>query len=121
MTKWTKDQKTVLLLPQDHENQSPSNMADHTHEVVNNKEKFRFEVISGALTSKLEYRLGRYRLALVHTEVPDELSGQGIGSALVTTALQYAKDHDLKVLPYCPFVAAYLARHPEWDDIVGEI
>lgn len=96
-------------------------MADNTHQVDNNKEKYRFEVASGALISKLEYRIGRYRMALVHTEVPDELAGQGIGSALVTTALQYAKDHNLKVLPYCPFVAAYLERHPEWHDIVGEI
>ncbi|MBC6994983.1 GNAT family N-acetyltransferase [Neolewinella lacunae] len=96
-------------------------MPDHAHDVVNNPEKYRFEVISGGLTSKLEYRLGRNRLALVHTEVPEELAGQGIGSALVTTALTYAREHDLIVLPYCPFVAAYLERHPEWEDIVGEI
>lgn len=91
------------------------------HEVRNNPEKFRFEVHSGALTSKLDYRLGRNRLAIIHTEVPDELSGQGIGSALVHAALVHARAHDLTVLPHCPFAAAYIERHPEWTDIVGEI
>lgn len=96
-------------------------MADYTDQVVNNTEKYRFEVISGALVSKLEYRMGRHSIALVHTEVPEELSGQGIGSSLVEAALQHAKDNGLTVLPYCPFAAAYISRHPEWDDIVGEV
>lgn len=96
-------------------------MAEQTEHVVNNAKKFRFEVISGALVSKLDYRLGRDTIALIHTEVPDELQGQGIGSAIMRTALQHARDNELTVLPYCPFVAAYIERHPEWSDIVGEI
>lgn len=96
-------------------------MSDLTHEVTHNPEKFRFEVVSGGQVSKLEYRLGRERLALIHTEVPEDLQGQGIGSDLVRFALTYARDNELKVLPYCPFVAAYLDRHPEWSDVVGEI
>lgn len=89
--------------------------------VINNTKKFRFEVVSGALVSKLDYRLGRSTIALVHTEVPEELQGQGIGSSLVAAALQYAKDQGLRALPYCPFTAAYVERHPEWADVVGEI
>lgn len=96
-------------------------MSNPTDEVVNNPEKYRFEVISGSMVSKLDYRLGRDRIALVHTEVPDELQGQGIGSALVKFALEFAKKNELTVLPNCPFVAAYIERHPEWQDIVGEI
>jgi predicted GNAT family acetyltransferase len=96
-------------------------MANPTDQVVNNTEKFRFEVVSGALVSKLEYRMGRNSIALVHTEVPEELGGQGIGSSLVKAALQHAKENGLKVLPYCPFAAAYIERHPEWSDIVGEV
>lgn len=96
-------------------------MAESSYQVVNNVKKFRFEVISGSQVSKLDYRLGRDTIALVHTEVPEELSGQGIGSTLVQTALQHARSNELTVLPYCPFVAAYIERHPEWEDIVGEI
>lgn len=96
-------------------------MSDHTDQVINNAEQYRFEVRSGSLLSKLDYRLGRTTIALVHTEVPEELQGQGIGSELVQGAMNHAKEKGLKVLPYCPFVAAYLSRHPEWDSIVGEI
>lgn len=96
-------------------------MADQAYQVVNNVKKFRFEVVNGSQISKLDYRLGRDTIALVHTEVPEELSGQGIGSALVSNALQHARDNELVVLPYCPFVAAYISRHPEWADVVGEI
>ncbi|OAV43245.1 GNAT family N-acetyltransferase [Lewinella sp. 4G2] len=96
-------------------------MPNPTDQVVNNEDEFRFEIVSGSQTSILDYRLGRKRIALVHTEVPDELQGQGLGSALVAFALQHAKDKGLMVLPYCPFVAAYLERHPEWSDIVAEI
>lgn len=96
-------------------------MANPTEEVINNSDEFRFEVTSGALLSKLEYRMGRNSIAIIHTEVPEELGGQGIGSSLVKAALQHARDKGLKVLPYCPFAAAYLERHPEWNDIVGEV
>lgn len=97
-------------------------MSEHTEQVVNNPEEFHFEVASGGLISKLEYRLGRTTMALVHTEVPEELQGQGIGSSLVVAALNHARKKGLKVLPYCPFVAAYISRHEdEWKDIVGEV
>ena len=96
-------------------------MTDPTENVVHNTEKYRFEVESGSQLSKLEYRIGRDRLALVHTEVPDDLQGQGIGTALVVTALEFAREKNLRVLPYCPFVASYIERHPEWENIVAEI
>ena len=98
-------------------------MSELTESVVNNPQKRRFEVTSGALVSKLDYRMGDQgrRIALVHTEVPDELAGQGIGSALVRTALTYARDEGLTVLPYCPFVASYVERHPEWQSIIGKL
>ncbi|MFT4687108.1 MAG: putative GNAT family acetyltransferase [Paraglaciecola sp.] len=97
-------------------------MSENTDQVVNNPEKYRFEVASGALISVLEYRLGRTTIALVHSEVPEELQDQGIGSSLVVAALHHAREKELKVLPSCPFVAAYISRHEEeWADIVGEV
>jgi predicted GNAT family acetyltransferase len=94
----------------------------YTEQVVNNSEEYRFEVVSGGQVSVLEYRLGRSTIALVHTEVPEELQGQGIGSSLIKGALAHAREKGLKVLPSCPFVAAYISRHEdEWADIVGEV
>lgn len=96
-------------------------MPDYTDQVANNVKKFRFEVVSGAQISKLEYRLGRYTLDLVQTEVPEELQDQGIGSSLVDAALNHARANGLKVIPSDPFVAAYVARHPDWEDIIVDI
>ena len=96
-------------------------MADYTDQVANNVKKFRFEVVSGSQISKLDYRIGRYSLDLVHTEVPEQLTDQGIGSSLVTAAMQHARANGLRVILSCPFAAAYAARHSEWEDIVADI
>lgn len=96
-------------------------MSNPNESVENNKEKNRFEVVSGSQVSKLVYQMrGGDTIDLIHTEVPEDLSGQGIGSALVTTALSYAREHNLKVIPSCPFVASYVQRHPEWNDIITD-
>lgn len=96
-------------------------MSTNHESVVNNTDKSRFEIMSGSQRSELIYRMkGDDQIDLVHTEVPDDLTGQGIGSALVTTALQYARDNDLEAIPSCPFVASYVSRHPEWNDVVVE-
>ncbi|MCP9237051.1 GNAT family N-acetyltransferase [Lewinella sp. JB7] len=97
-------------------------MSNSTETVVHNQEKNRFEVINGSQVSKLLYQMkGEDQIELVHTEVPEDLAGQGIGSDLVTTALQYARDHKLQAIPSCPFVASYVQRHPEWNDVVVEL
>ena len=89
--------------------------------VIHNEEKNRFEKHSGSQRSELLYKMQDDKhIDLVHTEVPEDLTGQGIGSSLVTTALQYARDNDLMAIPSCPFVASYVERHPEWQDVVTE-
>jgi uncharacterized protein len=56
---------------------------------------------------------------LVHTEVKPELEGQGIGAELVRSALDYARRQNLRVVPRCPFAAAYIQRHwQEYGDLV---
>ncbi|HEV2130677.1 MAG TPA: GNAT family N-acetyltransferase [Longimicrobiaceae bacterium] len=58
-------------------------------------------------------------LDLLHTEVPPPSQGEGIGSEIVEQVLRYARDHDLRIVPSCPFVAAYLQEHPEYRDLVA--
>ncbi|QFG23651.1 GNAT family N-acetyltransferase [Actinomadura sp. WMMB 499] len=57
-------------------------------------------------------------VAFVHTEVPPEYEGRGVGSALVRTALDEARAAGLRVLPTCPFFAGWIARHPEYQDLL---
>jgi hypothetical protein len=59
-------------------------------------------------------------LSLVHTEVPAELEGHGIGGRLAKAGLEFARQENLKVVPSCPFVAAYIRRHPEYLELVME-
>ena len=56
---------------------------------------------------------------LTHTEVPKALEGKGVGKSIVEKSLNYIKDHDYKLAPLCPFVAAYVKRHPEWQSILA--
>lgn len=88
--------------------------------IFNNKERQQFQVIIDGEIASLEYRLTEGKIVLMHTEVPESLGGRGIGSALAEYALNYARANHLPVKVYCPFVAAYLKRHPEQQDIVKE-
>ena len=56
---------------------------------------------------------------LIHTYVPPSLRHQGVAAALVKYALTYAKEHHLKIIPTCGYVAHYLRANPEWNDIVA--
>ncbi len=79
----------------------------------------RLELTIGESTAFIEYKLADHTLFLIHTEVPQELEGKGVGAAIVQKALQYAKDNDHKIVPLCPFVQSYLERHKEWNEIVA--
>jgi uncharacterized protein len=57
-------------------------------------------------------------ITFTHTEVPPALEGHGIGSALVRGALDAARAQGLKVVAKCPFVSAYIAKHPEFADLL---
>jgi predicted GNAT family acetyltransferase len=61
--------------------------------------------------AELIYHREPGRLVLVHTEVPDEMAGEGIGGQLVAAAVQRAHDEGLTVVPWCPFARRWLRQH----------
>ena len=65
------------------------------------------------------YRKREGTIIYTHTEVPAELEGHGIAGRLAKHALDYARANGLRVVPQCPYVAAYIERHPEYRDLVG--
>lgn len=79
----------------------------------------RFELQTDGHTAYLYYRLEPGVITLVHTEVPPELGGRGVGSTLVREALEAIRRKRLKVVAKCPFVAAYMGKHPEFNDLVA--
>jgi hypothetical protein len=86
--------------------------------LIDNADEGRLELPLDGYTAFIDYTLGKDRLTLTHTEVPEELEGKGIGGRLVNAALMYAEERNLKVVPMCPFVAGYIKRHPEYLGLV---
>ena len=89
-----------------------------TADIRDNTAQHRFELDADGGTAVMYYRLEPGVITLMHTEVPPELGGQGIGSALVRGVLELVRTRGLKVVAKCPFVAAYMGRHPEYNDLV---
>lgn len=89
--------------------------------VADNPEQERYEIHTGdELAGFAQYKLAPGRISFVHTEVDGRFEGQGLGSRLIASALDDARSRDLTVLPFCPFVRAYIRRHPEYLDLVPE-
>ena len=86
--------------------------------VRNNTALNRFELDLNGKTAAAYYTLSPGVITFTHTEVPQEMSGHGIGSQLVRSALESARAQGLKVVPKCPFVSAYMAKHPEFNDLL---
>ena len=89
-------------------------------QVKDNPAASRFETGGGDGTAFVEYRRAGDRIALLHTDVPEALSGKGVGSNLVSGTLDAVRAEGLKVVPRCEFVAAYVARHPEYRDLLAD-
>jgi uncharacterized protein len=93
---------------------------DDTIDVRHNEAASRFEATIDGLLCRADYRLEDGIMRMHHTEVPAALEGRGIASRLVRAALAYADANDLKVLPQCSYVAAYVRRHPETQRLLPE-
>lgn len=88
-------------------------------EVTRNEERHRFEVETGEGIGVLEYSEPKEGvLDLQHTNVPVAARGRGAGDALVRAALDYARESGDKVIATCPYVAAWIGRHPEYKEMI---
>jgi predicted GNAT family acetyltransferase len=90
-----------------------------TPTVSQNEAASQFEIRSDDRVGFLEYSKQGDTLDLVRTEVPTPLEGRGYGAALARAALEYAREHHLKVIPTCRFIRAYMERHQEYDDLLA--
>lgn len=73
----------------------------------------RFVVRADGAEAQLLYRVKGDRFFLIHTEVPDALSGRGIGGRLVRAAVRRAESDHLTIVPWCPFARRWLKEHPD--------
>jgi uncharacterized protein len=79
----------------------------------------RFEIRVGEeLAGFVTYRRHPDYIVFVHTEIFDKWEGHGLGGKLARGALDHARAAGLRVVPHCPFVAAYIKDHAEYADLV---
>ncbi|HSU01695.1 MAG TPA: GNAT family N-acetyltransferase [Nocardioides sp.] len=91
-----------------------------TTEFVDHADVHRFELRDGdEVLGFIVYRLADDHITLVHTEVDPAHEGQGHAATLARGALDDARQRGLRVVPSCPYVAAYIGKHPEYADLVG--
>lgn len=87
-------------------------------EVRHAPEQQRFVVELEGQQAVLDYRLQADVMAIVHTGVPEAIAGRGVAGALTAAALAAARAHGWQVSPECSYAAAYLRRHPEYQDLL---
>ena len=87
--------------------------------IIENIERKRFETTVEDKVAFVEYIRAENKMYLTHTEVPSELGGKGIASKMVGKVLEIIKKEDRKLVPLCPFVASYLKKHPEWQEMLA--
>ncbi|MEM1336986.1 MAG: GNAT family N-acetyltransferase [Bacteroidota bacterium] len=88
------------------------------YQLIDNATAKQYEFHIDRFVPRIEYIKAKEKIYLTHTEVPKELAGKGIGTALVKQVLEDIKEKGLTLVPLCPFVALYLKRHPEWKTLV---
>lgn len=87
--------------------------------VRDNTERHRFEIDLGDGSFAIaEYTLPAGKIMFTHTEVPEAHGGQGLGTKLIRFALDAARERELKVIPICPFFAAYMQSHADVQDLL---
>ena len=82
-------------------------------EVTDDRDGQRFVLRIEGHEAELTYQLDGDRLVLVHTGVPDELEGRGLGGTLVRAAVERAAAEQLTLGPRCPFARSWLEKHPD--------
>src|ERR1044072_8921967 len=85
-----------------------------------NQDENRYEINIGDEVAILLYRKHGDTITLIHTEVPPSMGGKGIGNKLAQFALEDARAQNLQVVASCPFVAAYVRRHPDYMSLLTE-
>ncbi len=92
------------------------------YDVKHNENESRFEITINGHLCEIDYTTDlKGNLKILHTGVPMPLEGQGIAAAMTKCMLEYARENNLKVYPFCPYTSSYLQRHPEYEDVVAPI
>ena len=87
-------------------------------DIINNTAKQRYELAVDGHIAATHYEIADGVITFVHTEVPPELGGKGIGSKLIKGALDRVRTDGLKVIAQCPFVKGWIDKHADYADLL---
>jgi predicted GNAT family acetyltransferase len=87
-------------------------------DVTDNRAEYEFELVVDGYRAVAAYQMEGDTIVFTHTIVPPPIEGRGVASKLIKAALDSARDRGLKVVPQCPFVRAYIERHPAYADLI---
>lgn len=91
------------------------------YKLVDNTDLHQYEFPIADPPPRIEYMISKGGLIyLNHTEVPPDMEGKGVASALVLAALRDIDRRGMKLVPMCPYVASYIRRHPEWKRLIAD-
>lgn len=88
--------------------------------VRDNTAKHRYELETDGVTAFVTYRRKGNVVTILHTDVPQQLAGRGVGSALARGVLDDLREQGAKLIVKCPFISAYIAKHPDYQDLLDE-
>ena len=89
-------------------------------EIIHNEAENRFETWIDDQLSKLDYMRDGNTIVMTHVGVYPEHRGQGIAGKLTQVALEYARENSLRVIPMCPYIATYIRRNPQYEDLTKQ-
>ena len=88
--------------------------------ITRNSQRNQFEAVEDGQTAVAQFELNGAQMIVTHILVPPAIEGRGVGSALARFAIETARGESLTIVPQCPFMAAYFARHPENADVLAD-
>lgn len=90
-----------------------------SQEVVHLPAEERFELRAGTYACVVNYRRSPGKMVIYHTEVPLPFEGHGLAARVTRAALEFARNEKLRVEPRCPYTAAYIQKHPEYNELLA--
>jgi uncharacterized protein len=87
-------------------------------ELIKNEKAEQFEMAVDGHTAFIVYKEDHFIITLLHTEVPPELEGRGVATAIIEKTLNYIEKNHLRLIPLCPFIITYIKRHPQWKMVL---
>ena len=94
-------------------------MTDASNAVTDNVDRNRFELVENGLTAFADYHRNGDRITIPHVEAPAALQGTGAAGRLMEGLVERVRADHQKIVPVCPYAAAWLKRHPEHADVLA--